>query len=158
MKKNQKQALEIGAGLAAVAAVAAGVYMMTGKNAKNRKKVAKWVGNLQTDVVRELDKAGNVTKATYNKVVDATAKNYKGLKDVSAVELASVAADLKSNWDRINAELSNASQSVRRVVPKRTAVKKAPAKKAAPKRAAAPAAKKTAAKKAAPKRAAAKKR
>jgi hypothetical protein len=118
MKKNQKQALAVGAGLAAIAAAATGVYMMTGKNAKNRKKVGKWVSDMQNDIVRELDKAGNVSKATYNKVVDTVSQNYKGLKNVSVSELALAAAELKSSWDSIKAEMDNASTSVRRVIPK----------------------------------------
>ncbi len=142
MKKSQKQAVAMGAGVAAIAAAAAGVYMLTGKNAKNRKKVSKWVSDMQNDVVRELDKAGNASKATYNKVVDSVAKNYKNLKTVNAPELALVAAELKGGWDKISSELSAASNAVRRVAPKRT-VKKTPAKKTA--------AKKTPAKKAAKK-------
>lgn len=147
MKKTQKQALAVGAGIAAIAAAAAGVYMMTGKNAKNRKKVATWVGNLQDDVVKELNNAGKVTKATYNKVVDSAAKNYKGLKNVSTSELASVASELKSSWDNISAELANASNSVSRVTPKRV-IKKAVVKSISkPIKTAAPAKKKTATKK-----------
>lgn len=129
MKKNQKRALEVGAGIAAVAAAAAGVYFMTGKNAKNRKKVAKWASNLQEDVILDLNKAGKATKATYNKIVDSAAKNYKGLKNVSATELAAMASELKSSWDTISAELSTASQSVRKAIPKVAKAAKATAKK-----------------------------
>lgn len=118
MKKSQKQAIAVGAGLAAVAAAAAGVYMMTGKNAKNRKKVAKWATDLEKDVVKELHKAGKATKATYGKIVDTAAANYKGLKNVSGQDLAVVANELKSSWDVINAELQNASKVVKKVVPK----------------------------------------
>lgn len=159
MKKNQKIALEVGAGVAAIAAAAAGVYFMTGKNAKNRKKVAKWANNFKEDVVLDLNKAGKVTKQTYAKIVDTAAQNYKGLKNVSAAELTAVAAELKSSWDNISAELSNASANVRKVVPKVAKVAAKTAKKTAksvtkatPKKAAKKVAKKTATKKAAPKR------
>ncbi|HEX3095764.1 MAG TPA: hypothetical protein VHQ20_01450 [Patescibacteria group bacterium] len=118
MKKQQKKALAVGAGVAALAAAAAGVYMMTGKNAKNRKKVAKWADDLKKDVVKELDKAGKVSKATYEKVVDTAAKNYAGLKTVKAPELAALASELKGHWDNISGELEKASKSVRKVVPK----------------------------------------
>ncbi len=145
MKKTQKQALAVGAGLAAVAAAATGVYMLTGKNAKNRKKVGKWVNDFQDDIVKELNKAGKVTKATYNKVIDTATKQYAGLKNIKAVELASVAAELKGHWDNISSELQAASSNVRRAVPKsvqravskKTVSKKAPAKKAASKKTAA---------------------
>ncbi|HEX3100055.1 MAG TPA: hypothetical protein VHQ41_03755 [Patescibacteria group bacterium] len=148
MKKNQKKALAVGAGVAAIAAAAAGVYMMTGKHAKNRKKVAKWATNLQEDVIIELNKAGKASKQTYNKIVDNTAKSYKGLKNVSAAELTAVAGELKSSWDNINAELSKASKNIRKVVPKvaKQAAKTAKkvAKKAAPKKAVKKAVKKVA--------------
>lgn len=118
MKKNQKTALAVGAGIAAIGAAAAGVYMMTGKNAKNRKKAVKWMSDMQKDVVKQLNDAGKVTKATYHKVVDTAAANYKGLKNVSAGELASAAAELKSSWDAISAEMKTAGATVTRVVPK----------------------------------------
>lgn len=129
MKKNQKTALAVGAGLAAVAAAATGVYMMTGKNAKNRKKAAKWMSDMQKDVVKQLNDAGKVTKATYSKVIDTVASNYNGLKNVSAGELASAAAELKGSWDLISAEMKTAGATVKRAIP---TVKKAvnPAKKA----------------------------
>lgn len=152
MKKAQKQALAVGAGVAAIAAAAAGVYMMTGKNAKNRKKVAKWATDLQEDVILDLNKAGKATKATYNKIIDSAAANYKGLKNVSTAELAAVASELKSSWDNISAELNTASKNIRRVVPKvaKRAVKQAKkvikkvAKKTVKKASAKPAAKKAA--------------
>lgn len=127
MKKTQKQAIAVGAGLAAVAAAAAGVYMLTGKNAKNRKKLAKWATDMQKDVIKELNKAGKHTKASYQKVVDNVAKNYKGLKNVSATELAQVAAELKTHWDTISSEVSKASTVVKKAAKK--VAKKVPAKK-----------------------------
>ncbi len=134
MKKTQKKAMAIGAGLAAVAAAAAGVYMLTGKNAKNRKKLAKWASDMQHDVVNELNKAGKHTKASYQKVVDTVAKNYKGLKNVSTTELAEVAAELKGHWDSISNEVTNAGNLVKKVLPKaKKTVAKKVVKKATPK-------------------------
>lgn len=142
MKKSQKKAVAVGAGLAALAATAAGVYFMTGKNAKNRKKVAAWAGKMQKDVVKELRKVEKASRANYHKVVDAVAKNYKGMKNVSTAELAAAAAELKSHWSTIQDDLKSAAKTVRRVVPKaaksaarKVSVKKAgAAKSAAPKR------------------------
>lgn len=145
MKKSQKQMLAAGAGLAAVAAAAAGVYFFTGKNAKNRKKVGKWAVDMKNDVVKELGKGGKFTKATYNKVVDGVAKNYQSMKDISADELTGLAAELKQHWDTISAEVGNVANTVKRVVPTsvksvskkiavKSAAKKAPAKTAAKKK------------------------
>jgi hypothetical protein len=118
MKKAQKQALAVGAGLAAIAAAAAGVYMLTGKNAKNRKKLGKWFDDMQRDVVNQLHKAGKVTQSSYNKVIESTAKNYKGLKNVSTAEIATAVNDLKGSWKAIAREVDNASKAMKRVVPK----------------------------------------
>lgn len=150
MKTSQKQGLAVAGGLAALAAAATGVYFMTGKNAKNRKKVAKWMGDMQKDVVSELSKAGKASQATYNKAIDVVAKNYVGLKNISAGELANAAAELKSSWDTIKAEMDGAVTTVKRVAPKsiqskaskvavnregsKTPAKKAPAKKSAAKK------------------------
>lgn len=116
MKKSQKQALAVGGGLAAIAAAAAGVYLLSDK--QNRKKAAKWVKDMQKEVIDELNKAGKATKATYNKAVDTVTKNYEGLKNVSTTELALVAAELKERWDAISDEVSKAGNTVRSVVPK----------------------------------------
>jgi hypothetical protein len=147
LKKSQKTAVAVGAGLAGLAATAAGVYFMTGKNAKNRKKLANWAGKMQKEVLTELHKMEKATKSNYNKVIDTAAKNYKTLKSVSPVELAALANEMKGHWDSIQQEMQMAASKVRKVVPRsakrpkaKVAVKKAPARK--------PAAKKPAAKKA----------
>ncbi len=154
MKKSEKQGLVVAGGLAALAAAATGVYFMTGKHAKNRKKAAKWLGDMQNDVVNELGKAGKASQATYDKVIDTVAKNYSGLKNVSTTELAVAAAELKSNWDAIKSQMDGAITTVRRVSPtsvrtkaQKVAVKKAVSKAPAKKTAAKQPAKKAAAKK-----------
>ena len=139
MKKSQKKAVAVGAGIAALAAAAAGVYFMTGKNAKNRKKVSAWAGKMQKDVVRELNKAQKASRDNYHKIVDQVAKNYKGLKNVSPAELALVAAQMKGHWASIQSEMKDAAKTVRRVVPKAV---KSKARKIAVKRVAKKAARK----------------
>lgn len=118
MKKSQKQALAIGGGVAALAAAATAVYFMTGKNAKNRKKVSKWARDMQKDVVKELEKAGRVSQATYNKAVDTVVKGYKNVKNANLSELALAAAELKSHWDLIRDEMGAAGQTIKRIAPK----------------------------------------
>jgi uncharacterized protein with gpF-like domain len=92
--------------------------MMTGKNAKNRRKVAVWANRMEKDVLAELKKVKKGSQAAYNKAVDTVAKNYKAAKKVSAPELAVVAADLKGHWNVIRQELEGASKIVRRIKPK----------------------------------------
>jgi soluble cytochrome b562 len=118
MQKKQKQVLAIGAGVAALAAAAAGVYMLTGKNSKNRKKIGKWMQGMQNDIVKQLNKAQKVSQSGYNKIVDTVAKNYEGLRNVNTEEVALAAEQLKSHWNSILTEMNAASRTVRNVVPK----------------------------------------
>lgn len=119
MKKTQKRAIAVGAGVAALAAAAAGVYFLTGKkNAGRRKAIGRWAVGLQKDVVKQLKKARNTSKTTYNKVVDEVVSNYKMTKKASAPELAALARELKSHWDVIRTEVNKASKSVKKLKPK----------------------------------------
>lgn len=118
MKKSQKQALGISAGVAALAAAATAVYFMTGKNAKNRKKVAKWAQDMRKDVVRELKKANQASQNAYHKAIDVAAKNYRGLKNIDKRELAIAVAELKKHWDLIRSEMAAAGRTVKRITPK----------------------------------------
>jgi hypothetical protein len=118
MNKGQKQAVAVGAGVAALAAAATAAYFLTGKNAKNRKKLATWASKMQKDVVTELKKVKKGSQAAYNQAVDTVVKNYKTAKKVSAPELAAMAKDLKAHWDVIRLELENAGRTVRKVRPK----------------------------------------
>ncbi|HMQ01919.1 MAG TPA: hypothetical protein PKD79_02515 [Candidatus Doudnabacteria bacterium] len=117
---SSAKAVAVGAGVAAVAAAATAAYFLTGKHAGNRKKLAKWAKDMQTEVAKELKKTGRATKANYNKAVDQVAKNYKRLKKASAPELAELSAELKSHWDIINREVVAAAKGVKRVIPKAT--------------------------------------
>lgn len=119
-KSTTKKVTAVGAGLTAIAATAAAVYLFTGKNAKNRKKMARWAKDLQSDVVKELNKTGKATKASYNKLVDQTAKNYSGLKNISGKEVVELATELKGHWDMISQELSTAGKKITKVIPTQT--------------------------------------
>lgn len=118
MKKTQKRALAVGAGVAALAAAAAGVYMLTGKNAKNRKKVARWAKDVQSDIVKGLKKAQRNSQSAYNQIVDEVIADYKAAKKASVPELAALARELKGHWNIISSELEHATQTVKKIKPK----------------------------------------
>lgn len=126
MKKTQKQALAVGAGIAAIAAAAAGTYFFTGKKgAKNRAKVKKWVDDAKNDVVKQIKTMSNVTEKTYNQTVDAAIAKYKNLKDVDKSELLQIAKELKGHWDSISKQLvtkpvAKAEKAVKKAVNKVT--------------------------------------
>jgi len=118
MNKAQKRALGIGAGVAALAAAATAVYFTTGKNAKNRKKIATWAKQMQADVVKELNKVKKDSRAAYNQAVDEVARNYKAAKKVTGPELAALVTELKGHWDVIRGEMASAQKKVKRVTAK----------------------------------------
>ena len=118
MKKTTKKVAVVGAGVAALAAAAAGAYFMTGKNAGNRKKLKSWASKMKKEVMDNLETAQKSGKKAYHQAVDLVAKNYSKMKNISAEELAAATAELKSSWDSIRTEVSEAAQTVKKIAPK----------------------------------------
>lgn len=143
MKKSQKKAIAVGAGVTALAAAAAGAYFFTGKRGvKNRKKVSGWANSAKKEVMSEMHKMEKVSKEGYHSAVDSVMKKYKAMKNVDNKELAAMAHELKGHWDAISREVSKARTKVVKVIPKVTksvakkvgvkTTKKASAKRKAP--------------------------
>lgn len=130
MDKKQKEAVGVAAGLAALAATAAGIYFFSGKKgAKNRKKVAAWADDAKKEVMKQLKASEKLTKANYNKVIDSVAKQYKELKKVDQSEILALSKELKGHWDSIYKEITAATSQVKRTA-KKAAPKTKPASKA----------------------------
>ncbi len=138
---KKKIALGVGAGVAGVAALAAGYYFFGAtKAATNRKKAAKWATDLKADVVKHAKKMKAMDQKAYHAIVDEATKAYKTMKSIDAKDLAAAAAELKSNWDHLHAEVSRVAKKKSVVAKKAVAkavktVKKAVAKKVAVKKA-----------------------
>lgn len=131
-KSVSNKSIAIGAGVAALAAAAAGVYFMTGKHAKNRKKVSGWAKAVQKEVINDLEKVGKASKVAYEKSVDTVIKTYKDAKDINQADLLELADELKASWNAVKQELDSAQKSVKKVVGKKIATKtpaKTPKKK-----------------------------
>lgn len=141
MKKQQKVAIGVGAGVAALAAASAAAMYFTGKKGKARRaKVSKWAIDAKKDVIKQLKSAQNVTKKSFESAVDTVMDQYKKAKKVDPGELLALAGELKGHWDNI---VKEASTATKKVVPakvrnavkksvskaKKSVVKKAPAKK-----------------------------
>jgi hypothetical protein len=133
--------LELGAGLAAVAAAAgAGYYFYGDKSAKKHRAAAsKWAKDMKQQVVREAKKVNNLDQKSLAKIVDAAAAAYATARSVDKNDLTAAARELKKHWKTVKEEVSGAAaragSAVKKAVSKAPA-KKAPAKKAAPKKAA----------------------
>lgn len=106
-KLSNKKKVAVGAGVAALAATAAGVYLLSGKRgAKNRKKVSTWAKIAQKDVLKELGKVGSQSQKAYNDAVSTVAKRYKNLKKLDQSEILQMMSELKGHWNSIAKQLN----------------------------------------------------
>lgn len=124
----------IGAGVAAAAAAAAlGAYFLYGsKNAKqNRAKVKGWMLKARGEVLEQVEKMQSITEGTYEDVVQNVLANYRGARNVSAPELAALAADLRKHWRAIKPMFQAGRKGAARGTSRKTA---RPKRKAAPKK------------------------
>ena len=133
-QSTAKTAAEVGAGLAAVAAVAgAGYYFYASPKAKKHRAAAsKWAQGMKADVLKEARKLKKVDQKQIANVVDAAAAAYATARSVNAKDLKAAANELKRNWKNVQAEIgSRAAKAVKSV--RKAASKKAPKRPAAKK-------------------------
>ncbi|PJE64348.1 MAG: hypothetical protein COU90_02760 [Candidatus Ryanbacteria bacterium CG10_big_fil_rev_8_21_14_0_10_43_42] len=104
----------VGIGLAALAAAAAGAYFLYGKNGvKNRKKVKSWMFKMRAEVQDNIEKMQDVSKESYNRVVDETARHYSALKQVDRKELDQMVRELKGHWKSISSQVMKNIKTVK---------------------------------------------
>jgi len=104
MKKNTTEsnvgkAVSIGAGVAALAA--AGYFFLGPKGKKNQKKTRAWMIKMKGDVVERLESVQDVTKETYDTIVDTVGGAYESVAQ-NKNEVSELAAELKSHWKSIS--------------------------------------------------------
>ncbi len=103
------------AGLAILAAAAAGAYFLYGKGgAERRRKAKSWMLKMKGDVLARLENMQKVDKAAYNRTVDEVSRRYKALKAVAPGELSSLVKEMKGHWRNIEKELAKAKKSGKR--------------------------------------------
>ena len=117
--------MAIGAGIASVAAAAAGAYFLTStkKGKKVSKKAIAWASKAKKEVVAEMKKLEAVNQKAYGQVVDQVTKKYKELKNVDVKDVLEFSKELKSHWNGIKKEIET------KLKPKVAVKKKAVAKK-----------------------------
>jgi hypothetical protein len=143
MKKSDKTKVAVGVGLGlAAAAAGAGFYLFGTQSGKAaRKKASKWADDLKSDVVKKAKKLQKMDERAFRTIVDESSKAYERIKSINKDDLGAAAAELKSNWKHIEAEITRVAKKDTKVVKKAVTVAakkvvKAVAK-AAPKKAAA---------------------
>ncbi|OGZ05208.1 MAG: hypothetical protein A2845_02715 [Candidatus Lloydbacteria bacterium RIFCSPHIGHO2_01_FULL_49_22] len=152
---KQKVAVGVGLGLAAAAAAGAGYYFYGSKDAgAHRKKAAKWVGDLEADVMKAAKKMKKLDQKAYAAIIDNATEVYGNMTSIKASDLDRAAVELKKNWKNVERELTRtakkggsvakkavqktvkkAVKTVRKVVAKKGVAKKVSVKKASVKKA-----------------------
>jgi len=88
-KKTTGTNVAIGAGVAAIAALAAAGYFLYGSKdgARNRKKVRGWMLKAKGEVLEGVEKMKDVTEEQYAMIVDKVASKYKAIKNIDPAEV-----------------------------------------------------------------------
>lgn len=85
-----------------VGAIGAAYYLYGAEQAeRNRNKVKGWMLRAKGDVLSAVEKAENMDKERYNKIVDQVRTRYKKLKEVNSKEVDKLARDLKGHWEEV---------------------------------------------------------
>ncbi len=133
MATSNERKVELGAGLAAgMVAAALGAYLLYGsKDAKkNRAKVKGWMLKARGEILERLEAMEEVTEKTYGNVVQQVIANYRGMKNVSAPELAALAGDLRRHWQTIKPMFKQGKKSAPRTKSRKASKRKTTKKSA----------------------------
>jgi hypothetical protein len=103
-------------GLAAGAVLGAVASVLMSMEHKDEKKeaLAKVAKRVKTKVGQHSKNIGKLTKTAYNKIVDTTVAEFRGVKDLSEGEMDELRDELRSSWEDVKGMVE---------------LKKAPAKK-----------------------------
>ena len=109
-KSSNVDKLVTGLGIAGAAAAAiAGGYFFYGKDgAKQRKHLKSWSIKAKAEVMDKLEKAKDLTEASYHDAIDLVAAKYSSVKTIAPEEVQAFARDLKKHWKDIKREIAPA--------------------------------------------------
>jgi len=90
-------------GLAAGAVLGAVASVLMSIEHKDAKKAAliKVAQRVKTRVLHHSKSIGKLSKAAYNKIVDTTVAEFRGVKDLSEDELKELRTELRDSWDDV---------------------------------------------------------
>ncbi|PIS07734.1 hypothetical protein COT78_02075 [Candidatus Berkelbacteria bacterium CG10_big_fil_rev_8_21_14_0_10_43_13] len=104
MDKKEKELL-IGASVGALAGVIAGLLFAPKSGKETQEDLKKYMHEMKNKIAKELDKAGKVTKETYEKVVDKIVKVYEVEKKITPADAKDILAKLKNNFAEVKKAL-----------------------------------------------------
>ena len=113
-----------GAGLATIAAAAAGAFFLYGtkEGAKHRKQIRGWALKMKGEVVEKMEQMKDVSEQKYGELVDGVAKRYQGVKSIDQSELVAMVGELKGHWRNIKRQIEGGGK--KKPTKKKSAAKK----------------------------------
>ena len=112
---NNKKGAGLGAGIAALAAAAAGAYFLYGKATPSRKKKIKgWMLRMKGEVMEGIEGLRDVSEDAYDNVVEKVSKKYAAVKNIDKDELTSLTKELKGYWRNISRHVADAARTAPR--------------------------------------------
>jgi len=97
-----KEAIGIGAGIAALSAAAYVLFGPEGK--KNRKIIRGWSVKMKGEIIEKFENAKELTEPVYNQIIENVQAKYSKLKNVDQEELVKVIGEIKKHWKAIKKE------------------------------------------------------
>ncbi len=108
-KVTTGEKVAIGAGIAALAGLAAAGYFLYGKDgAKNRKKIKSWMLKAKGEVLEGVEKMKDVTEAEYAMILEKVGAKYKAVKNIDPAEVEAMVKELRGHWKSIKKTISPA--------------------------------------------------
>lgn len=97
----------MGAGIATLAAAAAGAYLLYGSDArkKKRKEIKAWMQSAKADVMKKMESVKEMNEEIYNTIVNEVVAKYKALKEVDTTEMEELSKHFRDQWKHIKKAL-----------------------------------------------------
>ena len=114
---NDSHALAIGAGIAALAATAAGAYYLYGteKGKKKRKVMKSWMLKMKAEVMDEIEQLKDLNEDLYHAAVDKVAAKYKAIQNIDQAEVLALAGRMQKHWKDIKKDITASTKTVKKV-------------------------------------------
>lgn len=113
-KKNKRAAVRkaagrVGTGIATgIAAAIVGGYLLYKHAEPHRRRAKAWVAQARKEAAQQVKKMKRVGAAEYGRIVEKAVRHAGALYEANAPELKRAAADMKSEWKHIQAEVKKA--------------------------------------------------
>ena len=107
-KTTTGEKVAIGAGITGLlvaATLGANFLFNTKKGKQSLKHIKSWAFKMKGEVLEKLEKAKDMSEATYMQVVDELGEKYKKVKGMTVEEVTEAVQELKGQWKKVHAEV-----------------------------------------------------